>query len=136
MRLTLFVLTFFVMSCGPAWHLKRAELKGAKVKTDTVYQQLITESTVTDTITRFQTVRQILAGDTVIVNTVKWRLKERFDTLTKTVYRQVECKPDTIRVATAMNTTIEAGYSIWVIVKWVILALFVGALLTIILYKR
>lgn len=104
-------LAFFLCSCGPAWHLQKAIEKGAKVKTDTVFQKVVTERTITDTVTHFQTVRELLAGDTVTINTVRWRLRERIDTVTKTRYVQVECKPDTVRVATALNRKIEAGYT-------------------------
>lgn len=125
MRLTLFVLTFFVMACGPAFHLQRAIEKGAKVTTDTVFQDVITERTITDTVTRFQTVREIFGGDTITVETVRWKSRLRIDTLTKTIYQQVECKPDTLRIPVAVETTIEAGYSWWDVAKW---CLVVGAL--------
>lgn len=107
------VLIGLLSSCSPAYHLKKAIEKGAEVKGDTVFTDVITERTITDTITHFQTVRQLLAGDTVVINTTRWRLKERIDTVTKTRYVQVECKPDTIKVATAVDLDISAGYTRW-----------------------
>ena len=112
MRKLIFII-LFMCSCSPAWHLQTAIRKGAVVKSDTVYQNLITERTITDTLVHFQQIKELLAGDTVVINTTRWRLKERIDTVTKTRYVQVECKPDTIRVIQAVNTEISAGYTKW-----------------------
>lgn len=120
----LIFLILFLCSCGPAWHLQQAEKKGAKVKSDTVFQDVITELTVTDTVLRFQTVNKILAGDTITLETVRWKSKTVIDTLTKTIYQQVECKPDTVRVPVAVNTEISAGYT-----KWQLIGSVFGALL-------
>lgn len=111
--ITLTVVTGIQMSCGPAWYLQKAQQKGASVRVDTVFQDVITQSTKTDTVLKFQTVDRILAGDTVTINTVRWRLRERIDTFTRTRYVQVECKPDTMRINTAINTEISAGYTKW-----------------------
>lgn len=100
-------------SCSPEKLLQMAVKKGAKVQTDTVFQNVVTERTVTDTLTKFQTVNKILAGDTVVINTFRWKLKERIDTVTKTRYVQVECKPDTVRVPVEVTTEISAGYTKW-----------------------
>lgn len=109
----LIFLILFMCSCGPAWHLQQAEKKGAKIESDTVFHDVITERTITDTVLRFQTVDRILAGDTITLETVRWKSRTVIDTLTKMVYQQVECKPDTVRVAVATSTTIEAGYTQW-----------------------
>jgi hypothetical protein len=109
----LFTLTVIISGCGPAFHLQKAISKGAKVSSDTVWAEIKTERTITDTVTRFQTVNKLLAGDTVVVNTTRWRLKERIDTITKTRYVQVECKPDTVRVPVTVTTEISAGYTAW-----------------------
>lgn len=115
--ITLAVSTVIQTGCGPATLLQMAERRGAKITRDTVYQDVITERTITDTVTHFQEVSRIFT-DTITTETVRWKSWLRIDTLTKTVYQQVECKPDTIRVAASVSTTIEAGYSVWDILKW------------------
>jgi threonine synthase len=112
MKKLIFII-LFLWGCSPTKLLQMAIEKGAKVKTDTVFQNVVTERTVTDTVTRFQTVNKLLSGDTVVINTVRWRLKERIDTITKTRYVQVECKPDTLRIPVAVTTEISAGYTAW-----------------------
>jgi hypothetical protein len=124
MKKLIFIILFLWGCSSPEKLLQKAIDRGAKVTTDTVFQDVITERTITDTLVHFQTVHKLLAGDTVTINTVRWRLRERIDTVTKTRYVQVECKPDTIRVIQAVNTTISAGHSDWRVVGYVFGALF------------
>ena len=117
-------IAFFLCSCGPAWHLKKAQEKGAAITADTVFQDMITERTVTDTLVKFQHVTSFLQGDTLTVETVRWKTRTLIDKVTQIVYQQVECKPDTVRVPVAVTTQISAGYT-----KWELIGSVFGALL-------
>lgn len=108
----LILLLLLLTSCSPEKLLQMAVKKGAKVQTDTVFQDVITERTITDTVTRFQTVNRIFT-DTITTETIRWKSRLRIDTLTRTIFQQVECKPDTIRVAAAFNQDISAGFTTW-----------------------
>lgn len=135
MRYILAAILLWLTSCSPAWHLQKAQQKGAKVSVDTVFRDVITESRTTDTVTHFQTVDRILAGDTVVINTFRWKLKERIDTVTKTRYVQVECKPDTLRIPVEVTTEISAGYTSWQLVGSVVGSLVFAAAVAYGVYK-
>lgn len=129
------LLVILLFNCSPEKLLQMAVKKGAKVQTDTVFQNVVTERTVTDTLTKFQTVNRILSGDTVVINTFRWKLKERIDTVTKTRYVQVECKPDTLRVPVEVTTEISAGYTKWQLVLSVVGSLVFAAAVGVGAYK-
>lgn len=129
------LLVILLFNCSPEKLLQMAVKKGAKIQTDTVFQNVVTERTVTDTLTRFQTINRILAGDTVVINTFRWKLKERIDTVTKTRYVQVECKPDTLRVPVEVTTEISAGYTKWQLVLSVVGSLVFAAAVGVGAYK-
>lgn len=127
MRKLIFII-LFMFGCSPERLLQIAVQKGAKVKSDTVFQDVVTERTLTDTVTHFQTVDRILAADTVTIETVRWKSKTVIDTLTKTVYQQVECKPDTVRVPVTVTTTISAGYTKWQLIGSILAVLIIVGL--------
>lgn len=140
MILSTFLIAILV-SCGPAYHLRKAkehilkaEQKGASVKSDTVYKNVdvIRDKLKTDTILRYRTLR-----DTIRIETperIKFQLK--VDTVKKEIFTSVECPPDTvrIRVPTQINQKIKAGFTVWqligtavasVLFAWMIYALFI-----------
>jgi len=121
-------------SCGPAYHLKQAIKKGGKIKSDTIYQEIITEKTVKDTVVSFVEVAKIFS-DTIEVETTRWRTWTKFDTVSNTIFQKVECKPDTVRVPTVIKQTISAGYSGWQILGVILFGLVVGALVGRIAWK-
>lgn len=104
MRYLIIIIIF--SSCSASWHLKQAMKRGAKVQSDTIYTEVITERTITDTLA---VLKDVIKRDTITLNTVKWRLK----TVTKDslIWAQVECKPDTVRVPTFVKTTISAPFN-------------------------
>ena len=102
MRYLLIIL--LLSSCSAQYHIKKAQQKGALIKTDTVYQDVLTERTITDTLVQ---VKDHFLSDTITVETLRWRTKTKIDTVLKTVYQQVECKPDTVRVPVAINTEVD-----------------------------
>jgi hypothetical protein len=80
--------------------------RGAKVQSDTIYTEVITERTITDTLA---VVKDVIKHDTITLNTVRWRSKTVFkDSL---IWQQVECKPDTVRIPTLVKTTISAPFN-------------------------
>lgn len=110
------ILLWLTTSCGPSWHLKRAQLLGAKVTTDTVYQdvKVFVPMVRTDTL-----IEQVAIGDTVRIT--KDRLEIKYVKLAgEKVYIEGKCKADTVKIEipVAVTQTIEAGYTVWDILKW------------------
>jgi hypothetical protein len=125
-------LIILIWGCSPAWHLKKAIKKGAKVTTDSVYVDVVTERTITDTVALLS---EVTKHDTITINTEKWKTKTviRKDT----IWQEVECKPDTITVKVSHETIITAPQKHPWYVKYVLfpLALF-GLLAAIALVVR
>jgi len=92
-----------IASCSASFHLKQAIKKGAKVQSDTTYLDIITERTVTDTVALLS---EVTKHDTILLNTTKWSTKTviRKDT----IWQEVECKPDTVKVPITVTQTITA----------------------------
>jgi hypothetical protein len=110
--LTLFVLTFFVLSsCGPSAKLRRAErlineavAAGAKVKADTVFVEKIIEGP--QTTVEVPVDRMVLQlRDTVIYQD---RIRIRYQLKYDTFRMQVECPKDTIRIPVTIHKSIIA----------------------------
>lgn len=124
--ITLAMSTVIQTGCGPAWHLKQAELKGAKVTTDTLYRErLVLVPSVTHDTTFISQ-----PGDTVTVS--RDRLQVKYVRLPgDSVFIEGTCLQDTIKITVPVEVTrtIEAGYSVWDIIKWclfVAMACFLG----------
>jgi UDP-N-acetylglucosamine enolpyruvyl transferase len=92
-----------IVSCSASFHLNRAIKKGAKVKTDTTYVDVITDRTVTDTVALLS---EVTKNDTIIVNTTRWLSKLYIKN--DTIWQKVECKPDTVKVPITVTQTITA----------------------------
>lgn len=84
-------------------HIAKAKMKGAVIEADTVYVDVITKETVTDTIFVLNDVDRIFR-DTITIETNRWKTRTRIDTVTKKIYQQVECKSDTIRIPVKVET--------------------------------
>lgn len=126
-----YIALLLLIGCSPAWHLKRSQIhlnkalqKGAQVSTDTVFVEVVTEKTVTDTVVKVNEVDRLFT-DTITIETTRWKSRTRIDTVTKKIYQQVECKPDTLRVPVKVETVISVPHPI----KWwyLIIAALVGA---------
>jgi len=128
-----FLIVFALSSCGANYHLRRAqhhikkaELKGATVTTDTVYKTIpvITERVTTDTL-----IEKIPHNDTIFIEKDRIKMKLLIDTVKQTLYATAECKSDTVYVETpiAVNQNIESqkGFGYWL--KWLLLVLVLGA---------
>lgn len=127
--------------CGPAHYLKKAERAikkaeqlGAVVKHDTVFidRTIIIPEHKTDTL-----IRQVNFHDTIRLETerVKWKVK--VNTIEKEIFVEAKCKADTVRIKVPVETTrvIKAGYTAFTIIKWIFMALIIGALLSKLLWK-
>jgi len=90
-------------SCSASFHLKQAIKKGGKVKTDTTYVDVITERTVTDTVALLS---EVTKNDTIIVNTTRWLSKIYIKN--DTIWQEVDCKPDTVKVPVLVTQKITA----------------------------
>jgi hypothetical protein len=126
--LILVLIAIGLSSCGASWHLKRAEqhlkkaeMKGAKVDADTVWQTL----TIPVPSVRLDTIIQSLEGDTVYLE--KDRLKLKYVALPKdSIYIYGECMADTVYFdnPTTVYREIRAGMTTW---ETIILCIAVGA---------
>jgi hypothetical protein len=155
---TSFVLLFIVTltSCGPAYHLRKAEEHiekakelGAKFRSDTTHTDIATPSSETEASKPFETVRtdqglpvdrgnelddsfMDILHDTVTIETTKWRTKTFFDTVERKVYQKVFIKGDTIRVPMEVNNSTEATGTReifkWVSFLLVLLIILIGVL--------
>ena len=85
-------------------HLDKAIRKGAIVKSDTVYKtvEVFTERYQVDTLLQVQNIHDTIRFEN---ERVKWKTK--YDTINKTVFVDVECKPDTIKVEVPISVTTE-----------------------------
>jgi hypothetical protein len=125
-------IVLLLFSCSPAWHLKQAIKKGAKVTTDSVYVDVITERTITDTVAL---ISEVTKHDTIFLTTAKWSTKTviRKDT----IWQEVECKPDTITVKVPYETIIEAPQKHPWYVKYILLPLaLLGVIAAVSLFLR
>jgi hypothetical protein len=130
-RTSIILLTLFLLSCGPASKLRRAERliskaeeKGATWRVDTVYTQVpVIVSQV-----KKDTVFESLPGDTVVIE--KERLKVKYVKLPgDSVFIEGECKADTVykEVPVTVTKTIEAKGGIkW---YWLVVVAFVALLI-------
>jgi hypothetical protein len=117
------IISLFLVSCGPAWHLRRAELKGAKVTTDTVFQ--IVQTIVP--MVKHDSVFTSLPGDTVRIT--KDRLSIKYVRLPgDSVYIEGKCDADTVKIKVihTVTKTVKAGYTGWKLVGMIIFGLVAG----------
>lgn len=116
------ILSIFLIGCGPTWHLKqaerhlrKAEINGAKVRVDTVYKTIsvIVPETRIDTVLRHVNFR-----DTITLEKDKIVTKIKYDTVTRRLYVQTICPPDTIRVKVPFTVTkeIKTGWPWWYLI--------------------
>lgn len=87
-------------------HLAKAMMKGAVINSDTVYVDFITKETITDTVALLS---QVTKNDTIYLSTTKWSTKTviRKDT----IWQEVTCQPDTLRVPYQVVTEIKPDRS-------------------------
>lgn len=92
--------SILLSSCGANFHLRKAErqlrkaqIKGAVINADTIFKSvpIITDRFVHDTV-----VQRLVNTDTLTIDHIRYRIKLKYDTITRTEFVQVECKPDTI----------------------------------------
>src|SRR5690606_18412309 len=119
--IALLLVLFYCASCGPSYHLRRAEqhlqkaeLKGAKVQADTVYKL--------DTIyvpvigVEIDTIFQSIPGDTVEIEKERLRIKY-VEMPGDSVYIEGECEADTViqvrNIPVTVTKEISSGYTLW-----------------------
>lgn len=103
-------------------HLKRAELKGANVRVDTVYKsiEVIVPEVRVDTI-----FKRVDFRDTIEFWQDRFHVKVKIDTLLKSVYIEGKCESDTVRIEVPITVTkeIKSGWPKW----WLLVAALAGA---------
>jgi len=123
------LITLVTTGCGMDYHLRKAnfhlrlaQARGAVIKTDTIFKTIpvYTETKVYDTI-----VLRSSIIDTLFINTTKYSVKLKYDTISKTQYVRVECKADTIyiRVPVSVPITIEDPHKANRIWPWIVIFL-------------
>ena len=129
-------------SCGPAHYLKKAdralkkaEQLGAKITPDTVYidrTYIVPERTVDTLLLR------VNFTDTIRMETEKVKWKTKVNTVTRTIYTQVTCKPDTIKikVPVTVEKEIKAGYGQWHLSLVALWCLILGAIIGRVFWRR
>lgn len=103
MKFKFILIVILLSGCNANQLLRMAIKKGASIKSDTTYVDVVTERTVTDTTVL---IKDVLVRDTVTINTTRWRSKTVFKN--DTIWQEVECKPDTVKVAQYITTEISA----------------------------
>ncbi len=128
------IIAVLICACSPSWHLKqaerhlrKAEIKGAQVRVDTVYKTVtvVVPEMHFDTVLTVQNFR-----DTITLERDKILTKIKYDTITRRLYVQTICPPDTVKVTVPVSVTkeIKTGFKWW----WLIVAAIVGSLITVI----
>lgn len=132
MRLVAFIsLVVLLSSCGPRWHLKRAqhhikkaEAKGALITSDTVYVEktIVTQEVKTDT------VFTSLVGDTILITKEKLRIKY-VKLPGDSVYVEGKCDADTVQISVPFTVTKQITVPAKTWLRWwhLIIALLAGA---------
>lgn len=117
MRWALVIL--ILSSCSPNWHLKQAErhikkaqLKGATVRVDTVYKtvEVIVPEVRVDTL-----FKRVNFRDTIELWQDRFHVKVKVDTLLKSVYIEGKCENDTVKidVPVIVKQEIKSGIDWW-----------------------
>lgn len=135
-RIIFLFLCLLLIGCSSNFHLKKFLSKGGKIDRDTVYQDLVippSTTSKTDSIP-YPVFKEKIFHDTLIINNTKWRTKTIYDTVTNTVYQQVEIKQDTLKnVPTTINNTYKPkDNSMWIY----ILCGLVGLFILILIFKK
>lgn len=119
-------------SCGANYHLRKAEqhirkaeIKGAKVSADTVYKEIevIRPEVRVDTL-----VKEVNFSDTIYVEKDRVVTKVKVNTVEKKVFVETICPPDTVKieVPVVVNRDIKSGIGTMQIILYIIVALAVG----------
>jgi len=133
--IVLIILLFGMGGCGvnhhlrkAQKHLKKAEIKGAIINRDTVFKTITvhTPKIEIDTVFSVDHFR-----DTITVEKDRVITRLKIDTITKEIYVNTECPPDTItvRVPVAVKTEIKTPRGFWYYAKFFALALLIGFVL-------
>lgn len=132
-----FIIALVILtSCGPQAKLRRAErliakaeAQGARWKSDTVFveKQIITRERHIDTL-----IQRVDFRDTITVIQDKVVTKVKINTVTKEVFIDTECPPDTVKISVpvVVNREISAKKRSWTFyVAWALL-LIIAAFVT------
>lgn len=132
------ILCLVVCACSPSWHLKqaerhlrKAEIKGAQVRVDTVYK---TVTVVVPEVRVDTLIKRVDFRDTIEFWQDRFHVRVKVDTLTKSVYIEGKCESDTVRIEVPVSVTkeIKSGWPKW----WLLVAALVGAGIVAIFRKR
>lgn len=115
-------------------HIAKAVALGAQVKADTTYitKEIITPVYQHDTVVKVNNFR-----DTIRIENERIAWKVKVNEVTRQVYVQATCKPDTVKVEVPVlvNQEIKSGYTRWDLILLAIVALVVGSVLAKLFWK-
>ena len=124
------IIALTLSGCSSSWHLKRAIKKNPAILTDgvVVETRVDTHYVVTPEL-RVDTIHEF-SRDTVTSYVDRVRIRTKVDTINRTVYVDVVCPSDTVRIVTECDTTVirpavRNGLPWW----WLLIALAVGGFL-------
>jgi hypothetical protein len=125
----LFVFLAIVLSgCGSNYHLRRAEhhlkkaeVKGAVITSDTVFRDIIIPEVKFDTVVQVESF-----SDTITIEKDRIVTKVKVNTITKEIYVATKCPPDTVRVETVITKEIYPAKGWKDYLPWIIVILAVG----------
>lgn len=131
MKLLLYIIAIALLSCSPQKRLNRLVKKNPElIQKDTV----IVHDTVIIPTVQIDTTTIFIPHKTVeVINNEKVRLQYRYDTITREIYHEVECKGDTIIrdiLVPVEKYNITNDYSF---VKWLVVLLIVAMALVVFL---
>lgn len=130
MKTALYLLAALLLtSCSANWHLKQAIAKDPSILTEGVVIERVTDTiTVITPEIRVDTVHE-WSIDTVTTYIDRVRIRTKVDTVTRTVFVDVVCPPDTVFVEhtydrTTIQPIIRTGAPYWML--WLLASIIVG----------
>lgn len=102
-------------------HLKKAGIKGAEWKSDTVFKDIIIPEVKFDTVVKVESF-----ADTITVVKDRIVTKVKVNTITKEVFVATKCPPDTLRVETIITKEIKPEKGFWFYFPWILVVLAIG----------
>lgn len=120
-----FIIIALFTGCSADWHLKRAIKKNPAILTDGVVIEthvdthyVVTPELRVDTIHKF-------SRDTITSYVDRVRIRTKVDTINRTVYVDVVCPADTVRIVTECDTQVirprvQSGLPWWVVIAIVV----------------
>jgi hypothetical protein len=129
LRMSALILVVFLSGCSANWHLKKAIAKDPSILTEGVVIERVTDTiTVVTPELQVDTIHE-WSVDTVTTYVDRVRIRTKVDTVSRTVFVDVVCPPDTVFIEhtydrTTIRPIVRSGAPYWVL--WLLAAIIVG----------